>query len=701
MPLEKIKENIRNLIYSKKHFDLKYIYKNIFIILNSSLNSIRSWYEKILPLNEDISKYFIWSDENDIEEKLQNAFDIRVREELIKKGYSLMDFVQLIFIGDLTENETIEKIIRINEKIEKKYGNFTKFKIGAFLIEKENEKIKNFDKFKEITHKIFDDVFLIDIFNKNAFIKNENDLYSLFGHLLYLLSTLPISYNLKKQLDLYKENLGRNKDTVNSFSSFSYVLPIDEIFENIVIIKGIELIRESFLNPNPDIKNVAENYGNDFLNKFSLNNLNSLDNSISNLTNSKLKNPLSSIPQWRFQNTEDFLLQIENLVNSLNKYSEENKKIIEDKCKKFLDTLKNSLNETLNNIILKNKGGICIAWKFLKFLNTHVKGNLISERIERYSYNHINSLISEIRREFERSPKVEAFIARMGILWFSILLGIFYIETNIFNCILYAIPFTILFIFFGFLIMHSFITKIERMVIRLNHSITDTWTSFSNFVRRNAINEMLKEFQKVINDILINIINTTKRVRELSKRFMKEYIPPSPNSSSFWNYIDINEERKKQFLNKLEVNIDEIANDFLNNLKIENLWEKFSPLNTRLSEFESELLEKASLNFIPYCEEILNCSIYDILSNNDEFNIFLNHLENNREPFIKIKPEHTSTLFDQYILEIREEKIERDKLEKLTKIFQQIELIDNPSLYRISFFVITRGIKFEDIETGG
>lgn len=716
MSFQTIRKQIQDITAPKKHPQSQILCRTVYFVLDKKLSNIVEWYKTWFPVKEEVDSLSPWITEAaEIEEAINTAFSVGVDTDLTDKGYSVISSInQILFVGDLSDPEVLKKTLEFNKVLDERLQKFITvntpvFKVGLFLLRNiETKEGKNYFKppidfngFMDNTAEIFHRIFLIDVANPlGVFINSPDNLESLIGQLLFYLSELPKIYVGNKDPQGFAEWLNRDRvheGEISSFSGMSMLVPIDQILETAVVIKGSEILKEAVFAPLDQIK--VESKKTEFLNGAYLNSVDTLEMRLMKHPLYPLLDPLKVLPDWKPKNTDKFLSEIDRIDASLPDFAEENDKIMEKIAAKQSEDWKHALKAKIDEIIMNEEGGFDIVKAFLKELKDRTK-RMVPEYIPDPAYGDPSTKILEIKALLKNGPSQEAVIARTLLLSLMGVLGFF----SLFNGLKELVgicAWVLLTGFMGFIRWHSFVTALERKVIQLKELLSLKWKALLENKVKLRKKDMLNSLVELIDLESQEVEKAKVRTERVFEYFENEYTAPEPQEYAFWRYVIKEHDDIAEFAKLIQFNIKEKAQNFLRDENILEFWRRFDlPEAKEPNNWEWALLEKGCVYVLPHCAEILNISACNLLRKiKQRRESFIKLMEKNCEPFLRLKagspvPEpHAS-------IEISKDGCDDIYSEISSSVRGRIPDVrrsNSLTSYRISFFGIIEGINRRDI----
>lgn len=715
MPFERLKDSIKKLTFEYKHPLPSVVNRNFYILFSSDMEKIKKGFEYLFPAHySDFENLYNWlmfdSADNFAEifrEKLIQSFDAEVSISLERKGKKIIDNRnQIFFISELLSKENLERLLEAlgicKSEIERgRFSNF--FWIGIFIIgtkDKDNIISMPKDLRKEFQSNLksypFNRIFFIDIQNSlEMILRSKDEQYSIIWQLLYFLNNKALT----SEMGRYEEWLNTNpasQEYITSFSSITYFYPIDEIIETVSLDYGREVVKKAiFETPPSEIPDLC------FWKFVNDNKLNTLDEIIGNLSQYKeysTVDPLREIPEPSFLNLKNYSQIIDFINNSLPLFAERNENLMRQILNYRIYKIKAELREFVKYINSEERIGLQASKEFLRKLKEHFE-KLKPQSIPPPTTQDISEIIESMKIFVAESSRPPAVIIRTLLLLIFIAIFLFNFKLGLINKIIsFVLSFLILggLSFLHMLKMHKKWNSFKKII---EDTLKKNWYNLSKNYELRLANEFIDRTLMEIEEIGVELENVNRRILQLYEYFGK-YPPPQISEYTLWKSL-ITKEKLIEFKDKITPNIDIIVEKYLKKYRPLSKWERFAPPDGREPEaWEYKVFENASEEILPDTAPLLKMNILSIFNPNNDKN-FHNEIRamiRAVQPYIKLKP--GSQVTKNGFLESKDDEyksVTQEITKNLKPYFNDISVMASPSSYRITFYALMEGIRFDNV----
>jgi len=697
--------------------------RTFYVLISPKMCYLKDWFQRWFPIMDDkLRGIYPWiildakskADTSQIITQVwDEAFSAETLNSLIGKGFRLVDTAnQIILIGELTEENVVEKLKSIYNSFEsRKLGSSqtSPYWVGLFLLRKKEEgEIKtplDFDEFLSWAQEHLHRLFLVDISNGYSEISRQEDLHFLLGQLLYILTRKPME--LENEFGGWLRRDSPEEGRCTGFSAISVLTPIDQLLEIALITKGAEVLEEAFFGDFPEER--VGGYLNSLLNRTGLSSYETISSLLRRNPKYPLIDPLpgGGEPIWDLEHPEGFTSYLEDLDAKLPGYAEENERSMKEIERILLEDFRYELLDHLNAAISRERGGVGIAERFLEKLKKRMEdiSKKIPDESSRPVYPDPLPLIRKLEDKIQKGPRRESVAVRTILLGITALLG------ALSSRALFDIPSLLFPLFFllgiggGLLYWYAWRNRTESLVIKIQRAIREKWDVLMKERCDRVMRGLIPNCISLIEEIESRVKATSCRLKELIDYSKSKHEAPAPMCSAFWMYAIKSSDEMREYSDMIGADISSMATRYLLNERPLELWERTSPSGSEeFNPWEWSLVEKAALMLIPYIGGILDLSVCRILRDSPErAENFAELFRRNSSPFIVLKAggfggEVRGTL------EISEGGCEdiREMLENSVRgCFSSLSTTDSPTAYRISLFSFMEGIELNSLEVGG
>jgi len=698
----------------------------LFLIVSPSLFHLKDWFQRWFPIANEVAAalypWVLWQDsdvmQRQVTEALNIAFGASQSTEIAKQNITIRDHLnQVIVIADLTDPRAVGMIANsynVTSRAVESISPVAPFywtgifvlnrprihaDSGVRLVNHSHTEDNTDDLRKQISN--FDRVFFLDVFNPQGTVLSmaeEQD--CLIAQLLYFLTSFPL---LVDSNDRYTDWLHRSSARdgfVSSFSAFSLILPIDQILEAVAISRGAEIMQKSLLEEQ-DLDR-SHFYFNSFLLENSLLQVDEVKARISEDPGFPLQNPIAQFPDFSTMRPEDYLETMNALDASLLRVVQNNGEVMKRLSERRSGEWKQSLEGHLESIVMRERGGLRAARKFLDELRNHVE-NLLPRQTKLAEYGDPGPCMLSLRDFLGRSPRDEAIYGRALILVVISIVAVMSVPVALLVRLLASVGLSGLIFAVAFIYSYSKKQKLHDQIMTLEGLLEEKWKALMEAEESRIAKHALEELLRSINQYVGEIDSALKRVAELVDYFRSEYTPPLPEEYAFWQYVVKEREELLRYRDLCTADVSKVASDYLEKDQPLFLWRRLSPPGKSLepNPWEWRMAEKAAIRLLPDCRSIAN---KDILSC---FQTAAEQLEGYKaamiraaQPFLILssesaKPELNAMLEMESTAETRSPS--KELITAVEHNLGNVERIDARSPYRLSLFVFSEGVSIDDV----
>lgn len=712
-----LRQKIHQCTAEKTFSHPKKVSRTFFLLVSSGMFGVKDVVEEFFPIPEEISPYYPWilieqkrGMQSEVEACVKGAFEAKRMEQITLKGFSIFDSVnQIIVIADLCEENICEKIVNgcksIKDEIEKIIApNLLVYWTAIFTCRRPQG--QGGVAVSDVLNKIcgreslpsFHRIFLIDISNpQGVLISDPKDQNCLIGHLLYFLSTYPLT---TESTDQFHDWLVKTEEEglVSGFSAFSLILPVNQILEAVALFKGAQVMKESLLTE--QALTYCSFYLNNFLQKNHLLEIEEVKKNVSEIGGFSLKDPLSHLPDFFTMSPEDYIETMNALDASLPRISNENEETMWKIGEKRFQEWKESLEDHLETMIGQEMGGIKLAKKFLLELEKHLEG-LLAHKVELPQYDDPAPCISTIQQLNERGPRREALYGRAFTLAVASSAGVFSFPIALAGRIALMVGLPLL--AFGLTAFASHVNRqrLENQIMNLERLLRGKWRILSDTGKRKVAKKLLEDFFKIVKQLQVEVDGALSRITELFRYYQDEYIPVFPEDFAFRKFIIREREELLRYANLSKTNLVRVATDYIERDRPLNLWRRLEPPGASLpNEWEQRMMEMAAIRILPDCGDIVNLRLIFILQEDQEkYERYKTLIIRGVQPFLVLRAGTSSGELNA-VLETEPQEnhpVVRTLMNNLSGYFQNIRQFGLSPFYRLSVFGFRDGLKIDDV----
>jgi len=735
--LESLRKQIVRMT-SEREFSISSRKSRTFIIVVSPwLQAAREWVNHLSPLeNGDAHHFYPWIvldyDPGAFAEEARKAFtsayDIgRVHSELSRSSV-LQETNQVVVLADLGEENASGRvdsaIAAIRElAAEKSRPEAPVYWTGIFVTRRAGSgSIAGADRetvhaasqpppnaaastakqvFAGLPADLFDRLFVVDVTNpKGAEISHENDQFCLIGHLLSFLITFPIVNNSAEFIQWLGQNDASN-GLLTGFSAFSFALPMNQIIETIAMAQGAEVMREAVLAE--ENRERFRYYLRNFEQKNALATSIALRSAMVSDVEYPLIDPAGSLAAFEFGNVSSYIAAMDAIDASLPEIAQENGKRMRQIGERRLREWNESLEDHLESMIAREKGGLPMARRFLESLLDHVE-SLMPPEPKPPEYEDPGVWIRRLEAFIARIPRAEAVYTRAGLLALGAELALPYsLAGPIGNLILRLIT-PLLSFLLGALVISLRNHEASQYAIRIEKAIRGKYVALLEFAVLKEIRVALEGIREIARRDLADIDAALGRIKTITAHFKENYRPDLPPESAFWKHIVRDRNAFLDLQRHCNFDATKSVKEYFERSHSLRLWRRL--LGAKLQEpdaWEWTLVEQAAEIMVPGCGEIINLDIRDCFqSGGSEHATLRSTVVNAVQPFVVIDPLMPSKgIVRKYVMLEAGAAGEKPMLEPfIENLSQHMSMlrIGSRSQYRFSFYGFCEGVKLADLQ---
>jgi len=671
MPLEHLPGKIRETTRALMSGHQLQVARTFHVVISPGLEMLPEWYAEWFPEQDELlTREHPWlilppgstADQafvNRVTEICMAAFDVGAVNELIGKGYQLREnHNQVILIADATDPDALQSLREVREVFKSVTTTLLNqahpFFFSAILLLKkivqagqqiEIRQPNNKEELQQWLSQEVDRAFLIDLNNAGYSIKEELDLLFLVGQLIHFLAQSAVQDSMD-QFGEWMRRGGAHDGQCAGLSATSLSVPIEQILENLLVIKGADLLDARLLGEY-DEKQLA-NHLLVWYNHTYSHSLESLTGHLLTHCEPRLLTPFGveneSLPEiWSVENSGKVMQEVDLADAAMPARLAENEQILSAFCETRELDYGYDLSAFIDAIIATSRGGFGLAEAFLLSLREKIE-EMIPEEIEEPRYLDVAPFLADLRKKVDNGPRLIPLLLRAGL---------FALPALIAALLDFQWPFVAAALFCALLPLlqwHAFNTVVDRKVVRLWEAFSNKWQACLQNIGLRKASDLLNGYLHIIDEQLDRLGKARQRSETLITLFKESAARPIRDASAFWHYVMHTPEDYLEEVAQLETDAPGIEARFMNQVKLENLVDRLALAGTEPpSSAEWQLLEEAALLYLPSAAHLVDRNIMELLLGKAEkFKTFFAILQQTATPFLQLLPGETAMNFAGY-----------------------------------------------------
>ena len=717
--------------------DIRAISRNLFIYYGGSFSELESFFNQseFTLKNERIKALWRWLDLNNydstdnIREKIKSVLmDLNsvqsvsgVLENSIR--HIISSTIQIFIIFDLLSHDGIESLkvclAYLEEVINEFNLNLIVKKIGILQISKvETNSIasiaaNDIDKLYDDCRDHFDKLFIIQCQNKqNLMIINDEEWKTLISILLSYLSMLPA----RMDMDDYLEWIKRQRPSDNRISAFSakkFILPIFEIAKYVLLLKGSELLKETYFHISDEqLNEFSRGIVANVLTERNIEDEDKFAAALMEEAEEDIINPIAALDEIPSNLSPDEIIQIfRTFINKLDDYYEYNKTLLSSQAQDFYENYGYILTNILDKVLNSYKGAASIALSAMEDLvsNIEEKHKKAGELSLENPNENLQNALNRVQEEAAKEPPLTAIILRLipfSIVGLILIIYIFPLNIGWHQELFWgSVIVTLGTIVLGLIQWHGWKNRFIKAVTDFRIILYDTWRKNLNNWGKELYGEFLPKYISKTNSFKHEIEELCDRLKYVFDFTEKHYEPKIESNNTFVSTI-IKNKKEMEFFKKF------VQDDFILKepekvleQKLVKLWWRLSDRKAKeLNPMEQNILEKAALGLIPYSNGLFQYSLCNYLNEHDKKKSEIyNQLLNLYSPFVMLDPNKMGSTHNHAVLRWKmssciNEKVIDKAIATLKRVISMTELKETFTNFCSSVISFEDGIKFQSIK---
>lgn len=721
MPLEHLQGKIRETTRALMAGHQLQVARIFHVVISPGLEMLPEWYAEWFPEQDELlTRVHPWmilppgsaADQaliNRVTETCMAAFDVGAINELIGKGYQLRgNHNQVILIADATDPDALHRLRAVRDAFESVTTTLLNqahpFFFSAILLLKkmvragpqiEIRQTNNEEELQQWLNQEVDRTFLIDLNNAGYSIQENLDLLFLVGQLIHFLAQFAVQDSMD-QFGEWMRRGGAHDGQCAGLSAASLSVPIDQILEKLLVIKGANLLDARLLGGYDE--KILANHLLVWHNRTHSHSLEALTDHLLMDCDPPLLgsfgNENGTLPEiWSIENSAKVMQEVDLADAAMPARLAENERILAAFCETRELDYGYDLAAFIDAIIATSRGGFGLAEAFLLSLREQIE-EMIPEEIEQPRYLDVAPFLADLRKKVDNGPRLAPLLLRAGMFALpgltAALLGFQW---------LYAAA-ALLCPLAPLVQWHAFNTVVDRKVVRLWEAFSNKWQACLQNIGLHKASDLLNSYLKIIDEQLDRLGKARQRSETLITLFRESAARPIRDASAFWHYIMHTPEDYAEESAQLETDAPGIEARFMNQVKLENLVDRLALAGTEPpSDAEWQLLEEAAILYLPYVAHLVDRNIMELLLGKAEkFKAFFTILQQTASPFLQLLPGETAMNFTGYweVPGNLPESLRKGLANATNGITPSTCLISgNP--FRIAFYTLVDGVPMRNV----